>query len=597
VSDSSAGPRHPERRLAAVMAMDVVGYSRLTEADGEGTHQRLRILLHTVIDPNLAEARGRIVKRTGDGALVEFPSVSEAIRCAVRIQVGCSEAERNRSVDKQLRFRIGINLGDIMVEPEDIYGDGVNIAARLEALAQPGDVIISESAVQTADRVGYSFVDLGVHRLKNISRPVRVYRVVLSEGTSGLMQGIEPPLSGSIPGFGARPAIAITPFYHHDAGDAEQEAFADGLTTEVITALSRWRAFPVISRNSVFVYKGKAIDSRTVGQQLGARYVVEGDIRRAGHRVRTSVHLTDSETSESLLAEHFDFSVQDVFEAQDDIARSIVGALEPELLKHERERAVRVPPQSANAYECYQRGLWHHYRYNKEDNQQACTFFRRALEADPGYAHAAAALAISLSVTASARWTTDPKLSFAEALTYARAAAQADPRDPMARYAQGLLCSWHGMIHEAIIEFEEAIRLDPSYVAAHANLAYAYNYLNRHQDARASVELALRLSRHDPRRFLWLPALSISHYLGGRYREALAVAQEALTLKPDYPVAVRYLLASLGQLGLRSHAATVVPLMRRLDGSLAQTEALMRTTFVDAAVQHIVNGLRKAGYE
>jgi adenylate cyclase len=575
--------------------MDVAGYSRLTEADGEGTHRRLRILLHKFIEPNIAEARGRIVKRTGDGALVEFPSVSEAIRCAVRIQIGCLEAERDQSLDRQIKFRIGINLADIMVEPEDIYGDGVNIAARLEALAQPGDVIISESALQTTDRAGYSFVDLGIQRLKNITRPVRVYRVLQSEGASGVMQ-TEPPIAGTVPGFGMRPAIAITPFHHRDTGDAEQEAFADGLTTEVITALSRWRAFPVISRNSVFVYKGKTVDARTVGQQLGARYIVEGDVRRAGSRVRTSVHLTDSETSESLLAEQFDFNVEDVFAAQDDIARSIVGALEPELLKHERERATRVPPHSANAYECYQRGLWHHYRYTKEDNEQAIAFFRRALDADPGYAHAAAALAITLTVTASARWTFDAKSCLAEALTHARAAAQADPRDPMARYAHGLLGSWHGRIREAIVELEEAIHLDPSYVAAHANLAYAYNYLNRHQDARASVELALRLSRHDPRRFLWLPALSISHYLAGRYRDALAVAQEALTLKPDYPIAIRYLLAALGQLGLRTEAASVVPLMRRLDGDLAQTESLMRTTFVDAAVQHIVDGLRKAGY-
>ncbi len=587
----SGGMERFQRRLAAVLAMDVAGYSRLTEADVEGTHQRLRGIMGGIVEPSLAQAGGRIVKKTGDGALIEFPSVAEAVRSAMQIQREATELERDQPRERQLRLRMGINLGDVIVETDDIYGDGVNIAARLEALAEPGSIVISEAAVQTTDRTGYDFVDLGLQRLKNITRPVRVYRIIESASAS-------PSAPASlVPGFGERPAVAVLPF--RDTGaDPGQDHFADGITEDIITELARWRHFPVISRNSVFTYKGRDVDLRTVALQLGVRYVVEGRLRRRGERVRTSVQLLDAETTDNLLAEQYEYTVSDLATAHDEIVRTIVGAMAPELLRHERDRAVRAPVQNANAYELYQRGMWHHYRYTKEDHARACECFRRSLEIDPGYAQASAGLAVTLIHAANAGFgAEDRRALFEQALRHARDAVHSDPRDPMGRFAVGTAHENLGSHQEAVRELREAIRLNPSYAAAHANLAFAYNYLDRPEEALPEIELGLRLSSHDPRRFIWLPALATSHYLAGRYREALLACQEALVAKPEYPVAVRYLVATLGQLGRKAEAQGVVPLLRRLDADPAGTEAHMRRLFVPTAVARIMEGVMKAGFD
>jgi adenylate cyclase len=584
------------RRLAAVLAMDVAGYSRLTEADVEGTHHRLRAIMNGIVQPALADAGGRIVKKTGDGALVEFPSVAEAVRAAMRIQRGAGEIESDRPPEQRIRLRMGINLGDIIVESDDIYGDGVNIAARLEGLAQPGDIVISEAAVQTTDRTGYSFIDLGTQRLKNITRPVRVYRIVPADSDSEGESAAAAKAASLVPGFGERPAIAVLPFKHQGA-DADQELFADGITGDIIMGLARWRTFPVISRNSVFTYKGRDVDLKSVAVQLGVRYVVEGNLRKLGTRVRTSVQVVDVETMDNLLAEQYEYEVGDLFATQDEIVSTIVGAISPELLRHERERVARAPAQNANAYELFQRGTWHHYRYTKEDNKKAREYFRRALEIDPTYAQAAASLANALAHAANVGWETDRKAFHEEALIHARNAVASDSRDPLARFALGATYGNMGMPEEALPELRQAVLLNPSHAAAHANLAFVYNYLNRPEEALPQVKLALRLSPHDPRCFLWLPALAISHYLAGRYREALAACQEALAGKPEHPVAIRYLIATLGQLGRRTEAQAAIPLLRRLDGNLAGTEAYMRRLYVASAVDRILEGLRKAGFD
>ncbi len=584
------------RRLAAVLAMDVVGYSRLTESDVEGTHHRLRAIMNGIVQPALADAGGRIVKKTGDGALIEFPSVAEAVRTAMQIQRSTGEMESDRPAEQRIRLRMGINLGDIIVESDDIYGDGVNIAARLEALAQPGDIVISESAVQTTDRTGYSFIDLGIQRLKNITRPVRVYRIVPSDNGSEGESATAARAASLVPGFGERPAIAVLPFKHQGA-NADQEHFADGITEDIITQLARWRRFPVISRSSVFTYKGRDVDLKSVALQLGVRYVVEGSLRRLGTRIRTSVQVTDVETMDNLLAEQYDYEVGDLFAIQDEIVRTIVGAISPELLRHERDRVARAPPQNANAYELYQRGAWHLYRYTKEDNEKAREYLRSALEIDPAYTHASAGLAIALWQAAHVGWAPDRKAFFEQALAHGRSAVQADSRDPRARFALGGTLVSAGFPEEAIPHLREAVRLNPSDAAAHAFLGFAFNFLDRPDEALPEIQLALRLSPHDPRRFLWLPALAISHYLAGRYRDALAACQEALAAKPEYPIAIRYLVATLGQLGRRTEAQPVIPLLRRLDGNLAGTEAYMQRIFVASAFGRILEGLRKAGFD
>ena len=410
--------------------------------------------------------------------------------------------------------------------------------------------------------------------------------------------GIGRQPAATVPGFGARPAIAVLPFRYQGADAAEQEHFVDGVTEDIISALSRWRAFPVIARGSTFTYKGRDPDPLTVGEQLGARYVLEGNIRRQGNRVRAAVSLVDVETTENLLSEQYQFDMEDIFEVQDGIVHTTVGAMEPELLKRERDRAVRTPVQSANAYELFLRGMSHHYQYTGSDNLLAQDFFRRALAISPAYAHASAGLALALVHAANVGWAGEKREEYySDAMLHARNAVQADQRDPMAHYALGTTYLNTGSPVDAEGCFREAVRLDPSHAAAHANLSHVYNFINRPEEALVEIQLALRLSPHDPRRFQWLPAVAISHYLCARYRQALAAAQEALSAKQDYPVALRYLVATLGQLGRAAEANGVLPLLRRHDGNLEGTEHYIRARFMPEAADKIVDGLRKAGFK
>ncbi len=588
-----------QRRLAAVLMLDIAGYSRLSEADVEGTHSRLRLVMNGVVLPSLARTSGRIVKRTGDGALIEFPSVTEAVRAAISIQRQTAEVESDRPPDRRLRLRMGINLGDIIVDDGDIYGDGVNIAARLEGIGKPGDIILSDAAVQTVDWSGYRFVDLGQQRLKNISRLVRAYRLVMTEDADGQPVAAD---SGGSPNeaaasvFGERPAVAVLPF-RVEAGLADIQSVADAITEDLISALARWRTFPVISRHTVFAYRGRDVDLKSVALQVGARYFVEGSLRRHGAAQRVQIELVDVESMDHLLTEQYDYGTQDISALQDEVVIRIGGAVHPELLRQERDRAVRSPSAEPSAYECLQRGLWHHYRYSPADSEQACGFFRHALSIDKGFAQASAALAITLGHAAHVGWV-DRQVCFAEALGHARNAVLADPRDPTAHFALAGIYQHIELPQDAVSQLQEAIQLNPAYAAAYANLALNYCFLGRHDEALGAMETCLRLGAHDPRRFVWLPGLAMSHYLGGRYRDALAACQEALTVKPDHPVAVRYLVATLGQLGRRTEAQAVIHMLRRLDGGIAGSEAYLRRFFkVEATVQHIVDGLRKAGLD
>ncbi|MGA9869419.1 MAG: tetratricopeptide repeat protein [Acetobacteraceae bacterium] len=581
-----------QRRLAAVLSMDIVGYSRMSEADVEGTHRKWRAILDGIIAPAIADAAGHIIKGTGDGALVDFPSVSEAVRCAMRIQRETQAREQGEPPDRQIQLRMGINLGDVIVDGDDIYGDGVNIAARLEALAQPGEVVVSESAMQTGDRTGVRFVDLGMRRLKNISRPVRIYRATASDDASST-GGAERD-DDMVTGVSVRPAIAVLPFREHPGAEAH---LADGITEDIIAALAARRLFPVVPRNSAFAYKGRDVDARAVGQQLGARYVLEGTLRRADGRLRCTVQLVDADTMESVLAERYDVEPAEMFAAQEVLVREVVAGMWPELLKHERERAMQTPPQNATAYEMMQRGLWHHHRYTRDDSEQARRLFARALEIDPSYAQASARWAITLIHAGNSGWTDDRKALYREAVAHARNAVQIDPRDPTARYALGLAYHSNGHPEEAIAELREAIALAPNHAGAYANLAFVLNYLDRPEEALPLADQALRLSKHDPRRFMWMPARVISHYLARRYLPALAIARECLLAKPDYPITVRYLVATLGQLGRKEEARPILPLLARLDTNLAGTEAILTSVYVPSAIRHILDGLKKAGFD
>ena len=338
-----------ERRLAAILAADVAGYARLMGADEEGTHERLKGHLGQLVEPKITEHRGRIVKNTGDGFLAEFASVVDAVRCAVEIQRGMGERNAETSEDKRIAFRIGVNLGDVIIEEHDIFGDGVNVAARLEALAQPGGICVSRVVRdQVRDKLDFAFEDMGEQQVKNIARPVRVYRV--REGT---LQTPTAPGQPALP-LPDKPSIAVLRFANM-SGDREQEYFADGMVEEIITALSRIRWLFVIARNSSFAYKGQFVDVKRVGRELGVRYVLEGSVRKAGNRVRITAQPVEAESGAYLWADRFDGSLEDVFQLQDDVAVSVGGVIEPALLAAEGHRSAKRPTSDLTAYDLYLR--------------------------------------------------------------------------------------------------------------------------------------------------------------------------------------------------------------------------------------------------
>jgi len=371
------------RRLAAILAADVAGYSRLMGADEEGTHERLKALRRELLDPKIAEHHGRVVKSTGDGVLVEFPSVVDAVRCAVAVQQAMPERNTGIGAESRIELRIGINLGDVIVEPDDLYGDGVNIAARIEALADASGVLVSNTVYDhVRDRLPFAFEDLGEQQVKNIARPVRVYRV------RDTAKGPWAPAPPVLP-LPDKPSIAVLPFANMSS-DPEQEYFADGMVEEIITALSRIRWLFVIARNSSFTYKDEAVDVKQIGRELGVRYVLEGSVRKAGTQVRITGQLIDALTGTHLWADRFDGSLEDIFEFQDRVAVSVAGIIEPTLQAAEIRRASERPTRDLGAYDLYLRALPMILRVSKDDLGEAAKLLEQAIARDLRYGPALA---------------------------------------------------------------------------------------------------------------------------------------------------------------------------------------------------------------
>jgi adenylate cyclase len=381
-----------ERRLAAILAADVAGYSRLIGADEEGTLARLRAIRRELTDPKIAEQKGRIVKATGDGLLIEFASVVAALRCAVDVQRAMQDKNASIPSAERIEFRIGIHQGDIVVEDGDIFGDGVNIAARLEGIADPGGICISARVQEdAAGRLDLDFQDIGEPELKNIARPVRVYRVRLERETAAMPVAASPSLP--LP---EKPSIAVLPFQNM-SGDPEQEYFADGMVEEIITALSRIRWLFVIARNSTFFYKGRSPDVKQIGRELGVRYVLEGSIRKGGGRVRITAQLIEAETNTHLWADRFDGSLEDVFDLQDKVAVSVAGVIEPTLVAAEITRATARPTKDLQAYDLYLKALPRLFQFSKEGLFEAAELFAQAITRDPQYGPALALASVCLA--------------------------------------------------------------------------------------------------------------------------------------------------------------------------------------------------------
>jgi len=588
-----------KRRLAAVLAADVVGYSRLMGVDEARTLERLKSLRKEVVQPKITERKGRIVKLMGDGLLAEFPSVVEAVQCAVDIQEQMIGREADLPGEQRIRLRIGVNLGDIIVEGSDIYGDGVNVAARLEALADPDGICISGTVFDhVRGKVGLDFANLGEQQVKNINQPVQVYRIAPNSradaseavvASGGSVGELELP---------AKPSIAVLPFTNM-SDDPEQDYFADGISEDLITALSKIRWFFVIARNSTFTYKGQAVEVTQVGRELGVRYVVEGSVRKAGNRVRITAQLIDATTGRHVWAERYDRNLADIFELQDEMTQTIVGAVEPELSAAERERAARKAPGNLDAWETYQRGLWHLWNFTRDDNAKAQRVLRRAQELDPSFATAYAFESYSHYLDAMLGFSEAPDESLAAALTAAKRALALDDKDPVAYFALGRVYMMHGKHDASVAELETTISLNPSFAMAYHGLGSALMLSGRLEEAAEALDKAIRLSPRDP--VLWglMCFRSMTCNLLQQYEAAAEwgrrAAHEPRAAKGGY-WAYAVLASALGNLGQTAEAREAVEeaLRRKPDLSLSYLAKTLPTKH-PGGLDPYLNGLREAG--
>jgi adenylate cyclase len=554
-----------ERRLAAILAVDVAGYSRLMGSDEEGTLASLRAIRREVGDPKILEHRGRIVKTTGDGLLVEFASVVDAVRCAVEVQREMLARNVYVPAGRRLEFRMGINVGDIIIEDGDIFGDGVNIAARLEALAEPGGICISAAAhEQVRDRLDFAFADLGEQQVKNIARPVRVYSIgSRSSGTPVVeVQAISATPTPQPLALPEKPSIAVLPFTNM-SGDPEQEYFSDGITEDLITALSRLRWFFVIARNSSFVYKSQATDVKQVGRDLGVRYVLEGSVRKGGNRVRITGQLIDAITGNHIWAERYDRDLTDIFALQDEITASVTAAIEPKLLAAEALRTEGRSGENLNAWDSVARALSQFWKLTASDSDAAIAILRSAVERYPNYAPAHSLLAFSLLVSTHVGWA--PSTGNRElAADLGQRAVQLDESDPWAYMALGYLAFVDRQTDEAIRRFRTAIDLNPNFAAAYGYVGWALTFDGRSDEAIENLQQALRMSPRDPLNGFFLAGLSAAHYLAGRYSDAVDWARQAVQLRPGILGGHRILCASLAQAGLSDEAHAAMSRLRQL---------------------------------
>jgi len=585
-------PGNARRRLAAIV---FAGYRPLQPGDEAGEFSRLSLFRTDVVEPQILKFGGRVVRWTGDQIFLEFQSVVDAVRCAAALSEAASQLNEALLPDRRIALRIGINMDDIIIVDGDLLGDGVNIAARLEALAEPGSIYISGAVYErVAGKVDFEFVDLGPHNLKNINRPIRVYRIDTDvDKTSGAAAAGSG--SSATAKFDYHRAIAVLPFANF-SGDPEQEFFADGITEDIISMLAGWRAFPVIARNSTFTYKDQTVDVKKIGQELGVRYVVEGSVRKSGHRVRVTAQLIRADTGHHIMAERYDRDLTDLFELQDEIVTAIAGRIEPELLKFERERIAEQPQQNEDAYELYQRGMFHHYRQSKADNADAQTYFRRALALDPQYVQATAALSIALCAAAYLSGTDSPERNYEESLELAQRAVTLDPRYPNAHFALALISMWLGRTGRAAADFKEAIRLNPSFAAAYAVLGAVLNFQGQSEEGVASVEKGIRLSPSDPRLFIWLSGLAAAHYQLRHYSQAVEIGRRSWTLNRNYITGLTYVVAGLTQVGRMEDARAVLADLKQRDPKLAALRTTLELYEDRAGADHLLAGLRKAGF-
>jgi TolB-like protein/Flp pilus assembly protein TadD len=551
--------------LAAILSADVVGYSRLVEQDEGGTLASLKQRRKSVLGPLVAEHHGRIVKVMGDGVLVEFASAVNAVACAAELQKRMATANDGLPHERRIVLRVGINLGDVVVEGGDIYGDGVNVAARLQEIAEPGGIVMSRKVHDEIERkLLLACEDLGDRIFKNIATPIRAYRVVGKRA--------EPAHASALP-LPDKPSIAVLPFQNL-SGDPEQEYFADGIVEEIITALSRMRSLFVIARNSTFYYKGRSINVKQIGRELGVRYVLEGSVRKATNRLRITGQLIDVETGAHLWADHFDGDVEDVFDLQDQVTARVIGAIAPKLEAAEIERVRSKPTESLDAYDCFLRGMANLHKWSLEGSDEALAYFYRAIELDPNYATAHGLAARTYVQRNAGGWMADRPHELAEANRLARRAVELGNDDAVALATAGFaLTDLVGEIEDGDAFIEKALELNP-------NLAWAWLYSGWAKSALGDAALAIeriarakRLSPHDPQGVSIHTALAFAHFIAGRYREALACAQAAVRDRPTIQLTNCLAAASAALAGERAEARKAMERLLQLNPSLRIADA------------------------
>jgi TolB-like protein/class 3 adenylate cyclase/Tfp pilus assembly protein PilF len=589
-----------QRRLAAILAADMVGYSRLMGRDESGTLARLRKNRSEHLNPVLTKYGGRLVKLTGDGALVEFASAVDALSAAMEFQQAMAEANSDRPTDSALVFRMGLHLGDLIVDGDDLYGDGVNIAARLEAEAPAGGIVISRTVHEAVTgRVKATFEDLGSLTLKNIERPIQAFSVKWEPSDWQLLATPEvtvaPAAALQVPlPLPDKPSIAVLPFQNM-SGDPEQEYFADGIVEDIITALSRFKSLFVIARNSSFTYKGRPVDIKQVGRELGVRYVLEGSVRKSGGRVRITGQLIEAATGEHLWAERYDRDLSDVFTLQDEITVRIASAVDPAIRDAQTKAALRKHPTDLGAWDRVLRGLWHLNQFKQAANEEGRRELLAAIERDSGSAPAHAWLGITHVFDAWFNWTQAHAASLEQAHQAATLAVKLDPQEPLAHVAVTLACFWLGRMEQAKNAAELAISLNPNSFLANFTGAAARNYLGECEAAVPYHLKALDLSPNDPLAWNCLGSLAHTYFNLGDFNEAVNCANRAIVLRHGYLFGRVVKTAALAHQGRRDEAAASLRAIFEISRDFSLKKLEHYPFVLDSQRKHLFAGLGKAG--
>jgi TolB-like protein/Tfp pilus assembly protein PilF len=577
-----------KRKLAAILSADAVGYSSLMDDNEQETIRTLKNYC-TVITTLIGHNRGRLVDIVGDNLLVEFSSAVDAVNCGTEIQQELAKRNMELPDNRKMEFRIGINVGDVVEENGRIYGDGVNIAARLEGLAEAGGICISGRVYdQVENKLDLTYAYLGEQKVKNITRPIRVYavRMVLEVAESEMGKKHEPP---------AKPSIAVLPF-DNMSGDADQEYFSDGITEDIITALSRFRWFFVIARNSSFIYKGKTIEIKRVAEDLGVRYVLEGSVRKAGKKVRITAQLIDAPTGYHVWAERYDRDLEDIFAVQDEITHNIVRSVGPEFLSAEMKRAQRKDVRNLDVWDYIMRASSHHGRYTKKNAEEAQRLLHKAIELDPMSPEAFCLLAFTHLMQVQFGWSESTANSIKEAENTAQSAVAIDDRDAWAHTALGLADLISKRYDDAVCRLEKAIDLNPNLANAYGALGQALALAGEYEAAVTHINKAIRLSPHDPFIVYWFGHLGVAAFADERYEDACYWGRKTIQQNPMFPGGHRLVAASCGQLDHTQEAAKELRELLLLMPGMTADDVRKQVPFKRSSdMERYIEGLRKAG--